>query len=97
MAQMEHHLNGIRKVREAPWAQRDADRPPLRQILGQPAPTSRVERDDLIYGVYRRYGYSMTSIAHELGLYNSTVSRIIKAQKNSSGRIQDRSEERRKR
>lgn len=82
MAQMEDHLSAMRKVREVPRVQRYADRPALSQILDQPTPGSQAERDDLIYDAYRRYGYSMTSIANELGLHNSTISRIIKAKKN---------------
>lgn len=83
MAQMQDHLSTKRQVREVPRVQRYADRPALSQILGQNTPRSQAERDELIYDAYRRYGYSMTSIAHELGLHNSTISRIIKAKKNA--------------
>ncbi len=83
MAQMEDHLSAMRQVREVPRVQRYADRPALSQILSQPTPRSQAERNDLIYDVYRRYGYSMTSIANELGLHNSTISRIIKAKKSA--------------
>jgi len=81
MAEMWERLNPTREVREVPRVQRYADRPALSQILGQNTPGAHAERDDLIYDAYRRYGYSMTSIACELGLHNSTISRIIKAKK----------------
>lgn len=82
MVQMQDHLNTRREVREVPRVQRYADRPALHQVLSQGPPRSQAERDDLIYDAYRRYGYSMISIARELGLHNSTISRIIKAKKN---------------
>lgn len=50
----------------------------------------------LIHEAYRRYAYSMTSIAHELGLHNSTIRRIIKAKKNPLCSIQDMSDKNRK-
>lgn len=81
MAQMRERLNPTREVREVPRVQRYADRPALSEILSQPTPRSPAERNDLIDNAYRRYGYSMTSIANELGLHNSTISRIIKAKK----------------
>lgn len=83
MAQMKDYLSKKREVREVPRVQRYADRPALSEVLGQGTQTSSAERDELIYDAYRRYGYSMTAIARELGLHNSTISRIIKAKKNS--------------
>ena len=83
MAQMRERLNPTRRVREVPRVQRYADRPALSEIFSQSTLRSPAERDALIYDAYRRYGYSMTSIGNELGLHNSTISRIIKAKKNS--------------
>ena len=44
---------------------------------------AKAGRDHLIYETYSRYGYSMSAIARELGLHDSTISKIIKAQKYS--------------
>ncbi|MEE8302323.1 MAG: transposase, partial [Candidatus Tectomicrobia bacterium] len=75
ITQIQTHLRPVRSVKEVPRAQRYADRPALRDVLGNRTSMSQAERDRLIYDAYRSYGYSMTSIAGELGMHNSTISR----------------------
>ena len=81
MSEMEERLSAARQVREVPRVQRYADRPILSEFLEPSTPRSRVERDNLIYIAYRDYGYAMISIANELGLHNSTISRISSVKK----------------
>jgi putative transposase len=87
IAHIQTHLRAGRTVREVPRVQRYADRPALRDVLGNRMSMSRAERDRLIYEAYRAYGYSMTAIAAELGVHNATISRIIKAKKHAGYKI----------
>jgi hypothetical protein len=83
IAHIQTQLSAVRTVREVPRVQRYADRPALGDVLGNRTSMSRAERDRLIYEAYRSWGYSMTSIAEELGVHNSTISRIINAKKHA--------------
>lgn len=83
VAGMQAHLAALRTVKEVPRQQRYADRPALQKIFASRPAMTRAERDCTIYEAYWCYGYSMTAIARELRLHDSTISKIIARQKKS--------------
>ena len=67
---------------EIPRAQRFAGRPSLGSLL--PRGGSRSIRDRAIAKAYLRHGYSQQEIAGHVGLHYSTVSRIVKREREKS-------------
>lgn len=67
-------------LKEFPKAQRLLHRPELKALFPTETRTDKRMRDKTIRTAYLEFGYSMASIARELEIHYSTVSKIIKGQ-----------------
>ena len=71
----------VEKWDEILRAQRLVDRPALADLLANKEALPRKIRDEKICQAHLEFGYSMSSIGRLLDLHNSTVSRIMRAER----------------
>ncbi len=74
---MAEKLSDCRDLKEVPRAQRFADRPCLADLFGSLNNLPREERNHLIRITHREHGYTPTKIGNAVGLYCSSISKII--------------------
>jgi putative transposase len=63
---------------EVPRVQRYADRPALQGLFWA---SGRADRNGAIVAAHMKYGYTLSEIGRHLGIHYTTVSKIIKAEK----------------
>jgi len=79
--QLVDHLKKHRDVPEIPRSQRYADRPSLEKLFNDKTLGSRTKRNKAISDAVEKHGYRQRDIADHLGMYFTSISRIVSAQK----------------
>ena len=74
-------LDGSIDLREIPRLQRYAERPVLTELMNEEIRRDRVQRDQAVYHAHVTYGYTLKEIADHLGLHYTTVSKVMKKDK----------------
>lgn len=72
------HVKGRERIADIPKSQRFINRPLLSNILGTDVVKDKRTRDAKIFEAVQKHGYSQKEVADHLGLYYSSVSRIMK-------------------
>jgi putative transposase len=73
-------LTATRQLHEVPRVQRYADRPAFVTLFRDSQGLTKAARDRLIYTIHVDYGYALTAIGRALGLHDTTMSKVVKAQ-----------------
>lgn len=76
---MTEHLKEHRDVTDIPRSQRFANRPSLEEIFGETTLRDKRQRDLAIIKAVEEYGYRQREIADHLGMYFTSISRIVNA------------------
>ena len=76
---LSEHLRKHKDIPEIPKSQRYANRPGLKQLFPEKAFPTKEKRNKKIVEAVERYGYTQREVADHLGLYFTSVSRIMKA------------------
>jgi len=66
------------RIADTPKSQRFINRPSLSNILGTDVVKDKRTRDAKIFEAVQKHGYNQKEVADHLGLYYSSVSRIMK-------------------
>jgi hypothetical protein len=75
------HLRKHKDIPEIPRSQRYADRPALEKLFVGDVSTNVRKRRVAVKKAVERYGYSLRQIAAQLGIHDSSVSRILKGER----------------
>jgi hypothetical protein len=78
------HVKKYEEVKEIPKEQRFLNRPELEEIFQKEVIRNRRKRNGKIKEAVENHGYSQKEIAHYLQMHYSTVSRLLKEQKEIS-------------
>lgn len=78
---MTEYLNRHRDIADIPRSQRFANRPSLEAIFDESTIPGRRERDSAIVKAVEEYGYRQREVADHLGMFFTSISRILKAKK----------------
>jgi hypothetical protein len=73
------HLRKHKDIPEIPRSQRYADRPSLEKLFGEKTLGSRIKRNKAVIDAVEKYGYRQREVADHLGLYFTSISRIVRA------------------
>ena len=79
--QLVDHLKKHKNIPEIPRSQRYADRPSLEKLFNERILGSMTKRNKAISDAVEKHGYRQREIADHLGLYFTSISRIISAKK----------------
>ena len=71
------YVKGHEDIKEIPKSQRYINRPALKEILKKGILLNKKDRNKQIKEAINRYGYSQKEVADYLGLYYTTISRIV--------------------
>jgi hypothetical protein len=71
------HVRGRERIAEIPKSQRFVNRPPLGSLLTEVVVKDKRRRDELIFEAVQQHGYTQKEVAEHVGLYFSSVSRIM--------------------
>lgn len=71
------YVKGYEDIKEIPKSQRYINRPALKEILNKEMLLNRKDRNKQIKDAVNRYSYSQKEVADYLGLYYTTISRIV--------------------
>jgi REP element-mobilizing transposase RayT len=82
--QLINYVKGYEEVQEIPKEQRFLKRPKLEEILHKELKGEKKKRNRKIKEAVEKYGYSQMEVAHYLKMHYSTVSRLIKEQREMS-------------
>ncbi len=72
------HVKGRERIADIPKSQRFINRPSLSNLLGEEVVKDKQMRDAVIFEAVQKHGYSQKEVADYLGLYYSSISRILK-------------------
>ena len=73
-------LTATRQLHEVPRVQRSADRPAFVTLFRDSQGLTKAARDRLISTTHVDYGYALAAIGRALGLHDTTISKVVKAQ-----------------
>ena len=76
-------IRGPARSAKMPKSQRCAARPPLHRLLGPREGRGRDARHARIAAAVEEYGYTQQAIAAHLGLYFTSISRILRSRQRS--------------
>jgi len=71
------YVKGYEDIKEIPKSQRFINRPALKEIFNKEILLNRKDRNKQIKEAVNRYSYSQKEVADYLGLYYTTISRIV--------------------
>jgi REP element-mobilizing transposase RayT len=71
------YIKGQEDIKEIPKSQRYINRPALKEIFKKGMLLNKKDRNKRIKEAVNRYGYSQKEVADYLGLYYTTISRIV--------------------
>lgn len=71
------YIKGYEDIQEIPRSQRYLNRPALKDIMKNERVWNNKDRNNQIKEAVNRYGYSQKEVADALGLYYTTISRIV--------------------
>lgn len=76
---MTEYIGTRREIAEIPRSQRFANRPTLEELLSEETVRKKGERDRAIVRAVEHYGYRQREVADHLGMYFTSISRIVNA------------------
>jgi hypothetical protein len=68
-------------IPEIPRSQRYAERPSLENLLNEKTARNKMKRNKAISEAVEKHGYRQREVADHLGLYFTSISRILNAKK----------------
>jgi len=74
---LNRYIKGHEDIKEIPKSQRYLNRPALKDIVKKEMLWNKKDRNKQIKEAVNRYGYSQKEVADSLGLYYTTISRIV--------------------
>ena len=74
------HLRKHKDIPDIPKSQRYVNRPPLEKIFSEGILRDKGKRDKKIVEAVEKHGYRQREVADHLGMYFTSVSRIMKRQ-----------------
>jgi hypothetical protein len=74
-------LDASSDLQEIPRFQRYAERPGLAELMNGEIGRDKTQRDQAVYHAHVTYGYTLKEIADHLGLHYTTVSKVMKKDK----------------
>jgi putative transposase len=77
--QLGEHLKKHKDIPDIPKSQRYANRPRLEQLFAQSVLQTKAKRNKKIVEAVEKCGYTQREVADHLGLYFTSISRIMKA------------------
>jgi len=78
-----NYVKGLKEIPEIPKSQRFMNRPDLRDVLRENALRDKRERNERIVEAVQEYGYTQREVADHLGMHFTSVSRILRGEKNA--------------
>jgi hypothetical protein len=79
--QLVDHLRKHRDIPEIPRSQRYTDRPSLEKLFNDKILGNMIKRNKAISEAVERHGYRQREVADHLGMYFTSISRIVNAKK----------------
>jgi putative transposase len=79
--QLADHLKKHRDIPEIPRSQRYTDRPSLEKLFTEETVGNKTKRNKTISEAVEKYGYRQREVADHLGMYFTSISRILSAKK----------------
>ena len=79
--EMKDRIKEARNIGEVTRSQRFAGRPSLRELFSDRKVIKKADRNRQIARAHIEYGYTLTAIAHYLGIHYSTASRALKGRR----------------
>jgi len=77
--QLVDHLKKHRDIPEIPRSQRYTDRPSLEELFNEKTTGNKIKRNRAISEAVKKHGYRQREIADHLGMYFTSISRIVNA------------------
>jgi len=77
--QLVDHLKKHREIPEIPRSQRYTDRPSLEELFNEKTTGNKIKRNRAISEAVKKHGYRQREIADHLGMYFTSISRIVNA------------------
>jgi len=81
VGQLEDHLKNRKDIPEFPRSQRYADRPSLEELFSEKIIGNIFKRNNAINEAIEKHGYRQREVADHLGMYFTSISRIVSSKK----------------